>query len=119
VHSTHPAEQTVSQPISGGKPAATAGGVAADRYSYLRARQILVCSTMGKKKPRRKTPLILCFLKRVLNKTKCHGFAVAVVDHPVFHKDQAHVVFIGSVQSSIWPHQALSTRSALTSRSFG
>ena len=58
---------------------------------------------MGQKKPRRRTPLILCFSKRTLNQIECGGFPVAVPNHPVFYKYEADVVFIGSVEPLFQP----------------
>ena len=63
---------------------------------------------MDQKILRRSNPPMLCFPKRVLNKTECHGFSVAVPDHPLFYKDQANIVIIG-LGEPIFQPQALVT----------
>ena len=70
--------------------------------------QILVRSTMVQKILRRRTPPILCFPERIFKKTECHGFSVAVPNHPFLYKDEANVEVIG-LGEPIFQPQALVT----------
>ena len=74
--------------------------------SCLGPKQVLVRTTMVKKKLRRRTPPISSFPECIFKETECHGFSVAVPDHPFFYKDQTYVAIIGSGEPIFQP-QAL------------